>query len=382
MSNMNNRTFIKKAAGPDLAGVGAAPAAQVTSQPSTAAKKPSGGSGSSAINNWSQYIRGSRYTSADYALKIRDLWANVNPKADTYKDYQAWWRTTYTAPNTGHAQQVINDLTAMQTAGASGAPAVDDAKLFNYLTTPLVDGDAPRRLAQVFTPVLAKEALKSYIITAAGGKKYMNPAYATTLLSLPSWKVIIIDAYTKDSSADSLLDTMLDGPPIDMGTTSSTSGAQQQQQQQQMSGRVAERMEINGSPVDVISLGTWGGDQIYIDKKSLSSNAVVLYIKDNKTGTLSKMGPGQIGRSRQYLGPLEISKAKRALVNNGISQSKADAFGKYMVALKSEEKRKGLFSTDAGRKERTKARESAGDALKSTSSRQSRLDNLKKKGII
>lgn len=378
-SYLKDRAIIKIAA-PAIARPPTAPAAQGSNQAPAAAKKSSSGGGSSTINDWGTYIRGTQHAKPNEAVQIMELWKETHPSADKYSDYQAWWKQTYSNGG-GHVADVIRDLTAMQTAGASGAPAVDDSKLFNYLTTPLIDNDAKNRSDLVFNPILAKDALKSNIITAGGGKRYMNPAYATRLLSNPGWKTNIIDAYTKDIARDNLLDTMLDGAPTDAGTTSSTSGAQQQTQQQ-MPGRVAERMEINGRAVNVISLGTWGGDQIYIDKDSLNSSTVELYVKDNKTGTVSKMGPGQIGRSRQYLGPLEISKAKRALVNNGISQSKADAFGRYMAALKSEEKRKGLFSTDAGRAERTKAREDAGEALKNVSSRQSRLDNLKKKGII
>jgi len=144
-------------------------------------------------------------------------------------------------------------------------------------------------------------------------------------------------------------------------------------------------IEFNGQLKNVAPLGSaYGGDTILIDIDSLNTDKPILYLLDNKTGTTTEIGSAQVGRVRQFLGSgAEKVRARRALKSAGVSEGKINAFFEYMGLYRKKVRRDGLFSTLEGRERRDQALTDAGEKLKSASSaRQSRLDNLKKKGII
>jgi len=152
-----------------------------------------------------------------------------------------------------------------------------------------------------------------------------------------------------------------------------------------VSRRSLTTIELNGQTKNVAPLGSaYGGDTILIDIDSLNTDKPILYLLDNKTGTTTEMGSAQFGRVRQFLGSgAEKVRARRALTNAGVSEDKINAFFKYMGLYRKSIRRDGPFSTQKGRERRQEALTEAGRKLQTASSaRQSRLDNLKKKGII
>ena len=211
----------------------------------------------------------------------------------------------------------------------------------------------------------------------------MNPAYATTLLSLPTWKTIITEAYTKDSGADNLLDSMLTGAPAEAGaaTTSSATTPQAQSQSQPQSSVVQQITTPNGANARVVSIGTWGSDEIYLDIASLNSNMVpVLYRQDNRTGKFAPLSFDGSGQWRSKLGPTEIARMSRAIVNSGaVPKERIKPFVDYMTTVRQNTGFPGFLRSLVGKR---KSKQELRDLKQTASTRQSRLDTLRKKGVI
>ena len=129
---------------------------------------------------------------------------------------------------------------------------------------------------------------------------------------------------------------------------------------------------VNGKPA--VSIGTFGKDQIFLIIDSVKKGNPEFYIKDGDTGKASPLGKDD-GRVRSSLGPLEINRLSKRLLSAGVSPTNVEGF-KELMNLQRRQNRIPFF-----RRRRDQKMNDASGKMKA-STREDRLDSLKKKGVI
>jgi hypothetical protein len=159
--------------------------------------------------------------------------------------------------------------------------------------------------------------------------------------------------------------------PADTSTPPAVAPTTPEAAQSSTGGPVTET--VNGKLA--VSIGTFGKDQIFLIVESVKKGKPEFYIKDGKTGEASLLGAND-GRVRSSLGPLEINRLSKRLADANLTPVQIEGFKRYMN-LQRRENRFGFI----GRKKREENTNDAQKQMKS-SSREERLDRLKKKGVI
>jgi hypothetical protein len=367
--------FIKKTAGPDLSGVGAVPAAPAATAPAAAGKSSGSTSRSSSINDWPLYIKNSKYGTEPERQKIKNLWDTNTPKGygTTYQEYVRWWKATYPSGTGGDTSAVIS---ALSTAGASGAPEVDmamDANLVMYLSKPFPTGQLVNRdtlfgQIKALIPEMVPPPL-------AGGKNYIKQDDARALVTSP-WKKNIVAAYNKDDTVkDGLLSVILGRTtdvPSDTGITSATGTG---------TDSVSQRPTSGSSIGNTMSMG---GKEYYFTPRG---KYLVLVQKGDPSNSLiyNSKNPSEIRqldtRNRDFITNEE--RARLMILIKKEESSKAPLYESFFKGQRSANKEFNIARLLRG-DQRAEGTEQMRDALTKikSSSRQSRLDNLKKKGVI
>lgn len=355
-----------------------------SSSPTATAKKNPATGRSGPIyktNNWDDYVR-----KGDPRGEIKTKWEKINANANgtfkegdksynkEYTQYRQWWvdHGSNLDPY-GVIREFDKIIAAQAAAGASGVEEIGDATLISYLTTPLTDAAVPER-KKIFDAIKADTNNSSNLKVVGGGKFYLDPIFAARLVTT-KYKTFILAAYNKDTQTNLFLEASLGGAPTDTGTTSSTSGAQQPQ----LSGKVANIASISG--VDYYQLPA-GNYNLFVRKGRPFGDENAILMQDTRKGKVS--GPRPIGNSprvREYFTVREIARLKE-MVSASEGPDMAQAYEDVLRGKRMDESGWAKFWSSKKKEEEVAQRAETAKGKFSTSSRQSRLDNLKKKGII
>ncbi len=362
-------------------------------KPGTTATSGSG-SGTGAIyatNDWPAYVAkgGDRATiEANWKKIISNAGGTYkegdNSYTDQYTSYRQWWIDHGSNLNVaGVISEFDKILQGQAASGATGTQAdpARDALLIQYLTKPF----PPSKLTGRNTLFGQIKARIDDSVKTVNNKEYLDKTVARSLVD-GAWKKNIEAAYKADD-VDGLLSTMIaSAPDVDESAAGvATSGAATPQAQQpRQTGGVANLSTIKGAQYYQIPAGKFN---LFV-RKGRPYDTDGIMMQDTRAGRISQ--PVDISSSprfREYLGSREIRRIlEMVAVNEGQGMVPA-----YKAVLEGQKiTRPGWQTLIRSKKRESEMAAGAASAIQgfedarrpTTASRQSRLDNLKKKGVI
>jgi hypothetical protein len=343
-----------------------------------AAPKPKGssgakGSGKVIARNWAEY--------AKLGLKqaeIAKLWEASPPSGydGAYSSYKSWWSKT----GGGNPDQVLAKLreNTGATTSAAGATGEDiTAVLTNYLIKPLSDTAFPARAEVIgFLSTTNADYIGIY-----NGKRYTRPSAAAQLLSTPAGITYVKARYDDDLKNDTggskALSISMTPTPPESGTTTTSSPTASTGQ----TSGVANLSTINGQQYYQIPAGKFN---LFV-RKGKPYDAGGIMMQDTRAGRVSR--PQDISNSprfREYLGSREI----RRILDMVEAYEGPEMVPAYKAVLEGNKLDNSGWARLVRSKKREKEITDAANKAKAqgfttaSSTRQSRLDNLRKNGVI
>ena len=344
------------------------------------------------IGGWDDYVTKSRYGTEPERRDLYSNWLTLtvpdghqeggNTYTRDYSSFQKWWtanRSTFKqGGNVAETNALIQSLIASKgAAGASGAETVSDDTLLKYLTTPLTQSQAQSRKTNIIDKM---QSIQGAVMSSVGNKQYLGPSVAAAILGNPGWKTTAIKAYTDDLKANDTLSILLSVGVTPDVETATTSPAAQTSGGGTVTGGTVSMANLNGIQYYQIPSGKFN---IFVRKGKPYDPTNGIMVQDTRVGRDST--PRSIvgsPRIRDFLGPREMARLLDAI--GRVESDKVDA---YEAVLKGQRMNQSAWLRFWTGSEKEKAiTDAAGKAKESfegkAAARQSRLDNLKKKGVI
>ena len=182
----------------------------------------------------------------------------------------------------------------------------------------------------------------------------MNPRPSNANPSFDAYKQWWIEKYRHNSSYGHADQVIKDLKELKTGENANTAGATgattlpqapsqapTQTQTQTSTGPMISSVTVNGKPA--VAIGTAGKDLIVLTIESLNTDTPELYRKDNKTGNVRQMTPGENMQFRNSLSNRELNAIARELERARVSPGKISGFLEYMKLQRRENRFGPLF---------------------------------------